>query len=60
MQINIVNKYNMNGIYRVFDVYNKKNKLKIQFIVVLVNEWEFIKNNFDFDFCKCGYYYKTK
>lgn len=46
--------YNMTGIDSIINV-KQKNNINIQFIFVNVEPFEFIKDNFDFDFCKCCY-----
>jgi hypothetical protein len=43
--------YNMYGIDKIVNI-SQKNGIKLQFIFVKVDPFEFIKDNFDFDFCK--------
>ena len=43
--------YNMTGIDEIINI-EQKNGIKLQFIFVKVDPFEFIKDNFDFDFCK--------
>jgi hypothetical protein len=43
--------YNMTNIDGIINIY-QKNGIKLQFIFVRVDPFEFIKDNFDFDFCK--------
>jgi hypothetical protein len=44
--------YNMSTIDSIICI-EQSNKIKIQLIFVKEEPFEFIKNNFDFDFCKC-------
>lgn len=44
--------YNMSTIDSIIYI-EQPNKIKIQLIFVKEEPFEFIKNNFDFDFCKC-------
>ena len=50
-----VSEYNMTGIISVLNIKNRN--LKIQLIVLEddIKPEDFIKTNFDFDFCKCTY-----
>ena len=41
----------MTGIDEIINI-EQKNGIKLQFIFVKVDPFEFIKDNFDFDFCK--------
>lgn len=43
--------YNMTNIDEIINI-EQKNGIKLQFIFVKVDPFEFIKDNFDFDFCK--------
>ena len=43
--------YNMTNIDEIINI-EQKNGIKLQFIFVKVDPFEFIKENFDFDFCK--------
>jgi hypothetical protein len=43
--------YNMTNIDEIINI-TQKNGIKLQFIFVKVDPFEFIKDNFDFDFCK--------
>ena len=43
--------YNMTGIDEIINI-EQKNGIKLQFIFVKVDPFEFIKDNFDFNFCK--------
>jgi hypothetical protein len=47
--------YNMSGIVKILGI--RKNTLNVQLIIIKdsINTQDFIKTNFDFDFCKCGY-----
>jgi len=46
--------YNMSNIDEIMNV-EQTNGIKLQFIFVKIEPFEFIKDNFDFDFCKCCY-----
>ena len=43
--------YNMTNIDEIINI-SQKNGIKLQFIFVKVDPFEFIKDNFDFNFCK--------
>ena len=50
------NSYNMKNIVNVISVKNTKNPdVKIQIIFTINDPKEFIRENFDFNFCKCMY-----
>ena len=51
--------YNMSNIDAIVDIY-QINCIKIQFIFTKIDPYEFIKENFDFEFCKVCYRPETE
>ena len=54
-----VQSYNMSNIDGIVDIY-QINGINIQFIFTKIDPYEFIKENFDFDFCKVVYRPETE
>ena len=52
--------YNMSNIDNMADIYQYNKQTKIQFIFTKIDPYEFIKENFDFDFCKVCYRPETE
>ena len=58
--INGIQSYNMSNIDNMVDISQHNKPTKIQFIFTKIDPYEFIKENFDFDFCKVCYRPKTE